>query len=148
MIEVCGKSTRKIHIIHLIFLPEVTSTLDLLLRVRNKESEFVSSNSASYPMLGCPIFNNFTEECPGLHWPELTSNRSLRKYIASTTQLMNLTETELKLVADHLGHSLNVHADIYTLKSSLLEKTKVARLLLEVEQGSLKRYDEPLVLEE
>ena len=95
MIQDRGKSTQGIRIVHLIFLPEVKSALDLVLRVRDKESEFVFSNSAGSPMLGCPVFRTFTEECPDLHRPELIRSRSLRKYIASTTQLMNLTETEL-----------------------------------------------------
>ena len=41
----------------------------------------------------------------------------------------------LKMIVDHLGHNLNIHTDVYWLQSSLLEWTKVARLLLAVENG-------------
>ena len=46
-----------------------------------------------------------------------------------------MTDSELKLVADHMGHNLNVHTDVYRLQSSLLEKTKVARVLIAMENG-------------
>lgn len=51
-----------------------------------------------------------------------------------------MTESELKLVADHMGHNLNVHTDVYRLQSSLLEKTKVARVLIASENGSISKF--------
>ena len=50
-----------------------------------------------------------------------------------------MTESELKMVADHMGHNLNVHTDIYRLQSSLLEKTKVARVLIATENGQINK---------
>lgn len=47
-----------------------------------------------------------------------------------------MTDNELKLLADHMGHSLQIHTDVYRLQSSLLEKAKVAKLLIAVENGS------------
>jgi len=44
---------------------------------------------------------------------------------------------ELKLLADHMGHSLEIHANIYRLQSSLLERTKVARILTAVDCNKL-----------
>lgn len=34
---------------------------------------------------------------------------------------------ELKLIADHMGHSEAINTDIYWLQSSVLERTKVAK---------------------
>jgi hypothetical protein len=51
-----------------------------------------------------------------------------------------MTEAELKMVADHMGHSLNVHTDIYRLQSCLLEKTKVARVLIAMENGNIDSF--------
>lgn len=51
-----------------------------------------------------------------------------------------MTDSELKLVADHMGHNLNIHTDVYRLQSSLLEKTKVARVLIAMENGCVENF--------
>lgn len=52
-----------------------------------------------------------------------------------------MTNTELNLVTDHLGHSLNIHTSVYKLQQNILERTKVARILLSADQGLLNRLD-------
>ena len=51
-----------------------------------------------------------------------------------------MTDSELKMVADHMGHNMNVHADVYRLQSCLLEKTKVARVLIAMEDGYVEKF--------
>lgn len=51
-----------------------------------------------------------------------------------------MEKQELALLADHMGHSVNIHTDVYKLQSSLLERSKVAKLLCAVENGTLNRY--------
>jgi hypothetical protein len=51
-----------------------------------------------------------------------------------------MTSAELKLVANHMGHNINIHTDFYRLQSSLLEKTKVARMLIALENGQMNRF--------
>lgn len=53
---------------------------------------------------------------------------------------MDMTGDELKLVADHMGHSVAIHTDIYKLQSSLLERTKVARALIALESGQMGKF--------
>ena len=48
---------------------------------------------------------------------------------------------EVKMLADHLGHDLNIHANIYSLQSSGVEKAKVAKILLAVQAGELHKLD-------
>jgi len=50
---------------------------------------------------------------------------------------MDMTGDELKLVADHMGHSVDIHTNVYKLQSSLLERTKVAKVLMALEDGNL-----------
>ncbi|XP_060563893.1 uncharacterized protein LOC132723231 [Ruditapes philippinarum] len=78
-----------------------------------------------------------TSKCPGLKKPKLIRTRLLRKYLATTSQILDMTSAELKLVADHMGHNINIHTDVYRLQSSLLEKTKVARVLIALENGQM-----------
>ena len=50
---------------------------------------------------------------------------------------MAMTQDELKQVTDHMGHSLAIHTDVYRLQTSVLERTKVARALVALEEGKL-----------
>ena len=46
-----------------------------------------------------------------------------------------MNSNELRLLADHMGHDLNIHTSHYSLQSNLLERAKVARVLTAVENG-------------
>lgn len=52
---------------------------------------------------------------------------------------MDLTAEETKLLAKHMGHDLNIHVDHYALTTSVIEKTKVAKVLSAVYNGKLSR---------
>lgn len=59
-----------------------------------------------------------------------------------------MDSNELRLLAKHMGHDLNIHTDHYTLQLSILERTKVARVLSAVSTGQLGRFKEPKKIEE
>lgn len=51
-----------------------------------------------------------------------------------------MTDAELKIVADHMGHNVNIHTDVYRLQTSLIEKTKVAKILIALENGNISQF--------
>lgn len=51
-----------------------------------------------------------------------------------------MNQAELKMVADHMGHNVNIHTDIYRMSSSALEKSKVARFLIAMENGLISKF--------
>ena len=51
-----------------------------------------------------------------------------------------MDSTELKTVADHMGHDLSIHMNIYRDQCSILQRTKLARLLIAMENGMVSRY--------
>ena len=51
-----------------------------------------------------------------------------------------MSDSELKLIADHMGHNINIHTDIYRLQSTILEKTKVAKVLTAFDNGVVARF--------
>jgi hypothetical protein len=53
---------------------------------------------------------------------------------------MDMSEDELKLLADHMGHSISIHTEVYRLQTSILERTKVARALVALEDGNLRNF--------
>lgn len=48
-----------------------------------------------------------------------------------------MKEGELQMIADHLGHSKQIHTTVYRLQENLIERSKMARILLASEQGTL-----------
>jgi hypothetical protein len=51
-----------------------------------------------------------------------------------------MTRSELQMVADHMGHDVNIHCNVYCLQQSTIEKAKVAKILLAIENGMLGKF--------
>lgn len=51
---------------------------------------------------------------------------------------MNMNEGELQMIADQLGHSKHMHTSVYRRQENLIERSKMARVLLASERGLLK----------
>lgn len=62
--------------------------------------------------------------------------------------MLSMTSDELGMLANHMGHSLHVHANHYRLQTDILERTKVARILLAVDAGTWKRHGKAANLED
>ena len=93
-----------------------------------------------YVLDGCRAMKEITSRCPGLECPELIRTRLLRKYLATKIQPLDMTGNELQMIADHMSHSAAMHTDIYRMQSSMLERTKVARALIALENGELGKF--------
>ena len=50
---------------------------------------------------------------------------------------MDLNTTQMEWVADHLGHSLDVERTYYRIASSVIQKAKIAKLLILADQGKI-----------
>lgn len=49
-----------------------------------------------------------------------------------------MNASEISWVADHMGHDVNIHSQHYRMQPELVEKTKVAKVLLAMERGVTK----------
>lgn len=47
-----------------------------------------------------------------------------------------MSETETRLLAQHMGHDLNIHVKHYALQTNLLERAKVAKVLVAIQNGN------------
>ena len=54
---------------------------------------------------------------------------------------MDMKSSELRMVAEHMGHNINIHTDIYRLQTYLLEKTKLVRVLIALENDTVGKFD-------
>ena len=80
-----------------------------------------------------------------LQCPQLMKATALRKYVATTSQVLDLSEREMEWLAEHLGHSVDIHKTFYRVMSTTIEKAKIEKLLLlagEIDKYSGKTLDE------
>jgi len=64
----------------------------------------------------------------GLEFPERVTSTRLRKYMATVSQIFELSPTEVDWLARHLGHDINVHRQYYRLHDSSVELAKISKL--------------------
>ena len=60
----------------------------------------------------------------GVQDEKCITSTSMRKYLATVAQVLNLKENEMDQVASHLGHDLHIHRRYYRLQESTVELTK------------------------
>ncbi|XP_060570745.1 uncharacterized protein LOC132729023 [Ruditapes philippinarum] len=142
LIEVRGKSTRGVRKVFILLTPDMVKGIEYLLQTRayagvKSDNKYVFGRTCATPQDGCTAMREVAKACPGLSNPNLIRTRLLRRYLATSTQIMDMSGDELRMVADHMGHSVQIHTDIYKLQSSVLERTKVARALVAIENGTL-----------
>lgn len=137
LVMVPGKRSRKVPIL----LPQdVLQAMELLMNTREQvgipsgNAYFFSSRSSNGFLDGWQAINASSSEAD-LKKPELVTSTKCRKYNATITQLLDLGPTQVELLANHMGHSVNIHKEHYRLQESTIEITKVGKLLLAVDKG-------------
>ena len=50
---------------------------------------------------------------------------------------------EVRSLADHMGHDINIHTNVYSVPTTIIEKAKVANILYSFASGQLKRLEKP-----
>ncbi|XP_064630705.1 uncharacterized protein LOC135494501 [Lineus longissimus] len=142
LIEVRGKSTRSLRKVFILLSPDMVEQIEYLIKKRKIISPYVFSRprEINSPTDGCEAIRVVTSKCPMLRNPASIRTRGLRKYMATTAQIIDMSANELKMVADHMGHNVNIHTDVYRLQSSVLERAKVARVLIAMENGVINKF--------
>lgn len=85
---------------------------------------------------GCDVIRKHASLC-GASKPEYLRSTRLRKHIATASQVMNLKDNELDLLARFLGHDMRVHQEFYRLPEQTLHLAKVSKVLLHMESGAI-----------
>lgn len=143
VVDVVGKRYRRVPII---LTPKAKEAIGMLITYRkfaetSDENPFVfpTSNQTLGHLRGHDCLKKVIAEV-ALEHPHRINGTKLRKYIATVTQVFNLTENETDWLARHLGHDVRVHRDFYRLQENAVELTKVSRLLMAVDKGEAARY--------
>ncbi|XP_070549166.1 uncharacterized protein [Ptychodera flava] len=141
-VEVIGKRGR---IVPILLTEKLTQSVLLLNKTResvgvNPQNMYVFAR-AYYASLGhirgSDCIRKFANECGAL-CPELLTSTGLRKNMATISQIVNLKENEMDILASFLGHDIRVHREYYRLPQDTMQVAKVSKLLLAVENGLLK----------
>jgi len=75
-----------------------------------------------------------------LEFPEFVTSTKLRKYLATSSQILAMDKHEREWLANHLSHSVAVHDHYYRLPSNAVELAKISKLLLITERGNLHQH--------
>ena len=133
-----GKKGRSVPIL---FSKSMRAQVNLLLEMRDAagvgSSEYIFVNSMSQdrrPLRGCDCLRKFAK-LSGMKHPEALTSTKLRKHIATMSQVLNLQDNELDLLASFLGHDIRVHRDVYRMPESTTRLAMVSNLLMASEEG-------------
>lgn len=72
--------------------------------------------------------------------PHLLRGTKLRKHIATVSHALNLTENELTILADYMGHNIEIHRSFYRLPNEAIHLAKVSQLLFALDNGVIYKY--------
>lgn len=143
-IEIRGKRGRKVP---LILTTNDEAAIKQLIKCRvavgvNENNPYVfavsSSNSINY-IRGSDALRKHAQSC-GLKEPDVVTSTKLRKHVATLTQLLNLEERELEMLATYLGHDISVHREFYRLPEHTTQLAKCGKLLTMIDEGKCQDF--------
>ena len=145
VIHVRGKRGRQVPIL---FNAEEEAAMEALLKWRatvgvapeNLYLFAAPSRGSKKHLRGNDCMRKILDKVVDLNSPERIRSTELRKYCATVSQIADLSEGDLRWLADHLGHNLDVHREYYRLRDSTIELSKVSRLLLAMDEGNAKNF--------
>ena len=140
-IEIIGKRGRTVPVI---LTDEIKTWLKLLVQTRtdvgvHPDNNFIFARLC-YGSLGhirgSDCLREFGEDC-GANHPNLLRSTKLRFQIATLSQILNLKDHELDLLAYFLGHDIRVHREFYRLPEHTLQVAKVSKIQMAMESGQI-----------
>ena len=79
----------------------------------SNEYIFTQSNSENH-FRGCDVIRKYFKEC-GVDSPDTIRSKYLRKPVAMISQITNLRDKKLDLLAQFIGHDIQIHCEYYCL---------------------------------
>ena len=123
-----------------IFTEETVSAIKLLVRCRSstyidKSNNFLSACGLGKNRLrGWDTIQGITKKIQLIN-PKLLTPTRTRKYLSTILQLLDMTESEMTWVTNHLGHTKDIHKGWYRQEDSTIVLTKIAKVLVAINNG-------------
>ena len=140
LIKIVGKRQSSVPVL---LTEDVVKAIDILVQYRDlcgiaADNPFLFANNTSRtgePLRGHDCIRRVSLSA-SLQHPERVTSTRLRKYMATVSQIFELSGTEVDWLARHLGHDITVHREYYRLHDSSVELAKISKLLLKVDGGN------------
>ena len=132
--EIRGKRDRGVPVLLTPLMKKATELLKN--EVNRRQMNILERNKYFFALPGTedsyihasPLFRTFAVECEAAK-PEYLRSTNLRKHFASLCTLQNLTEDELDVVVNFMGHRKDIHRMFYRLPDSTLQLVKMGKLI-------------------
>ncbi|XP_038055807.1 uncharacterized protein LOC119727811 [Patiria miniata] len=124
------------------FTAKIKTALDTLMNRRHEagiddSNAYLFSNQRGLGHIrGTDTLREHASKCKAKN-PEFLRATRLRKHIATVSQIMNLQENELDLLASFLGHDVRTHREFYRMPESTLQVAKLSKVLLKMDKGDV-----------
>lgn len=138
-LEIIGK---KGNIVPILLSPDMMKWLKCLMKFRDKvgvdkdnEYLFATCNYGGKGHIrGTDVLRKWSQNI-NAEMPELLRSIKLRKHIATVSQVANLKDNELDMLAKFMGHDIQVHRKFYRLPDETLQVARVSKLLMACNDG-------------
>lgn len=138
-VELRGKCN---NVVPVLLNGQIEDSIDLMMKCR-EDAEVRGSNkylfalpSSENYIRGSDALRNASRVCGAEH-PDTLTSTSLRKHVATVTQVLNLKDNELDMLAKFMGHDIRVHREFYRLPSDVLQTSQLAKIFMLMESGDL-----------
>ena len=126
-------------LVPILFTTETTEAIQLLILHRSvmgmkEENNYVFASGDLF-LRGWDTLQGITKQISNLKKPNLITPTRTRKFLATLLQLMDMNEAELSWVTNHFGHTKSVHFQWYRKEDATVELTKVAKVLVAIDDG-------------
>jgi hypothetical protein len=144
IVEIVGKRNRKVPVI---LTNDLKSAIMALINSRKDaevcdENDYIfaiNDNRSTNAIRGHDALKNACGKVD-LERPDLIRSSNLRMYVATVSQLVDMNESEMGWLANHLGHDIHVHKEYYRLPQTTLEMAVVGNLLMAVDEGRAHKF--------
>ncbi|XP_060083174.1 uncharacterized protein LOC132562449 [Ylistrum balloti] len=143
-VEIRGKKGRTVPVL---LTPCLIKNIDCLMKYReesgvSKENPYLfprSSFESLNPIRSADCLRRFAQDAR-LEKPENLTSTQLRKHVATISQVLNLSKSDLENMANFLGHDIEIHRSFYRIPQQTLEIAKMGRLLTAFDNGTVSKY--------
>ncbi|XP_071482523.1 uncharacterized protein [Diadema antillarum] len=138
-LEIVGKKQRAVPVL---LTNEMKRSMDLLVAKRGDAGVYETNpyvfalTSSNGHIRGSDVVRKFSISC-GASKPSYITSTRLRKHIATVSQVMNLRDNELDVLANFMGHDVRIHRNFYRLPDHVMQVAKVSKILMCMDKGSL-----------
>lgn len=127
----------------MILTDEMQKHISTVLQIRDelgiKSPLIFIKPQSSCPVRGSDCLRKFSKAC-GAKCPETLTSTKLRKHLATMTQILGLSETNLDVLAKFIGHDIRIHRQFYRLPENTVELAKVTKIMHLINTGNMSKY--------